>query len=825
MKTQSGIRSYGKALLEPGLWLDVLCCWLMAVGLSRAFDQLFDFHATWAQTLLFTLLVTVSLALLTRRAWLLPSLAGGCLLLTALLLTALRRLEPVLSYCAGFFDWWFQIFPPRSVYNTPENQRAVILLVQLAIACGVFFAVRRIRSVVVLGLTCLAFFTVVVLSGFRENIPAMAWILAGLLPLLARNTARAQDKASRPGSAAAQSGRRPKGRRMTPLWPVQLSAVAVCAVVSLLVGTLLPQNTTRWVSDSMQQWVGDLGDAPLTNGDLIRLPVELEEMGLADDASRLGGPLGERSDQVVLTMRSPQPLLLKSTAYQDYTGSGWTAEWDPEKSGAHDFDDSRYLVERLEAFDQDKPIPSNQYLFDQIAQTLETEITLRYNTRNLFVSGRVSAVNAGTGLQSNPLRYNNRGELFVNQEVTAPFTYSLYTQILPRTTAQQRQDLALLASVTYEHQLEDDLFEQIRTTYLQLPDGLPDRVKRTAQEAVKGKFTAYDKAEALETYLSENFRYTETPSEVPAGRDFVDYFLETGEGYCVYFASAMTVMARTLGIPARFVCGFGVERIGPQEYEARGYNSHAWVECYIQGIGWVTFDPTATSGYLIPGTGNTGNAPGGGDQQSSTTSWPTAATTRPAETTAQPADPSTTAPETQTSAAVSGGQTAPGPTDGGDRPQGLPVGVLLLILTLGALLLLIAAVTWRLKVCGGRCRLERVRQKYPGRSRQAEFYYQDFLRQVALLGYVPLANETMKQFAQRVLSGSGSGRDKQAPYPVPASAATVFRVIMDWRYGQQEPTDQEVAALASLREELEKAVRARCGAVKYFFCRRLGLGR
>ena len=94
-----------------------------------------------------------------------------------------------------------------------------------------------------------------------------------------------------------------------------------------------------------------------------------------------------------------------------------------------------------------------------------------------------------------------------------------------------------------------------------------------------------------------------------------------------------------------------------------------------------------------------------------------------------------------------------------------------------------------------------------------------------MLGYVPLANETMKQFAQRVLSGNGSGRGKSPSFPVPACAESMFRVIMDWRYGQREPTDQDIAALAALREELEQAVRAHCGAIRYFFLRRLGLGR
>lgn len=68
----------------------------------------------------------------------------------------------------------------------------------------------------------------------------------------------------------------------------------------------------------------------------------------------------------------------------------------------------------------------------------------------------------------------------------------------------------------------------------------------------------------------------------------------------MYFASAMAVMARTQGIPARFVVGYGLESNGNGTWIALQKNAHAWVECYFYGIGWVAFDPTASSGYNQP---------------------------------------------------------------------------------------------------------------------------------------------------------------------------------------------------------------------------------
>jgi transglutaminase-like putative cysteine protease len=95
--------------------------------------------------------------------------------------------------------------------------------------------------------------------------------------------------------------------------------------------------------------------------------------------------------------------------------------------------------------------------------------------------------------------------------------------------------------------------------YLQLPASLPDRVAALAAEAAGGGATSlYDRVKAVESFLESNYVYSLEESEVPPpGSDFADYFLfEQRSGYCVHFSTAMVVMLRSQGIPARWVKGF-----------------------------------------------------------------------------------------------------------------------------------------------------------------------------------------------------------------------------------------------------------------------------
>jgi transglutaminase-like putative cysteine protease len=133
----------------------------------------------------------------------------------------------------------------------------------------------------------------------------------------------------------------------------------------------------------------------------------------------------------------------------------------------------------------------------------------------------------------------------------------------------------------------------IQSLYLQLPP-LDPRVKKLAEEITSGSRNEYDKAANMERYLKTRFIYTLDLSG-PRVKDPLAYFLfQRRAGNCEYFAAAMTVMLRTLGIPARYVTGFlpGEYNDLGGDYIVRASDAHTWVEVYFPDYGWMTFDPT-----------------------------------------------------------------------------------------------------------------------------------------------------------------------------------------------------------------------------------------
>lgn len=134
---------------------------------------------------------------------------------------------------------------------------------------------------------------------------------------------------------------------------------------------------------------------------------------------------------------------------------------------------------------------------------------------------------------------------------------------------------------------------EIRDTYLQLPQ-IDARIPQLAKEITARAPTPYDKTAALETYLRSHYAYTLNLAGKP-GEDALAHFLfETRAGHCEYFASAMAIMVRSLGIPSREVNGFlpGEYNDLGGDYIVRASDAHSWVEVYFPGTGWLTFDPT-----------------------------------------------------------------------------------------------------------------------------------------------------------------------------------------------------------------------------------------
>ena len=132
-----------------------------------------------------------------------------------------------------------------------------------------------------------------------------------------------------------------------------------------------------------------------------------------------------------------------------------------------------------------------------------------------------------------------------------------------------------------------------------------DRVRQAALEATQGARTDYQKCMALVRYLGKQCRYNTQAAAVPAGKDKVDYFLfESQEGYCDLFATAFSVMARSIGVQTRYATGWflPITDRKPEDgwYTVVEKDGHAWSEVYFRNVGWIQFDATAAAVNISP---------------------------------------------------------------------------------------------------------------------------------------------------------------------------------------------------------------------------------
>jgi hypothetical protein len=154
----------------------------------------------------------------------------------------------------------------------------------------------------------------------------------------------------------------------------------------------------------------------------------------------------------------------------------------------------------------------------------------------------------------------------------------------------------------------------IRELHTALPDDFPVEVRELAALVVAQATTAFERSLLLENFFRSSGRFTYNAS-VSTGHstlDLASWLLDPASrnyrtGYCEQFASAMALMARSLGIPSRMVMGFAPGELTTQEDGAelivvRARNAHAWVELYMAGQGWVRFDPTPRGDGINPAT-------------------------------------------------------------------------------------------------------------------------------------------------------------------------------------------------------------------------------
>lgn len=389
------------------------------------------------------------------------------------------------------------------------------------------------------------------------------------------------------------------------------------AVAFLLAGITPRDNPIREKADEIRQSVLDRLFFTEARDVFSLYSVGFSPQG----ADQLGGKPNP-AETPVMQVSTPRTAYLRGTVYNRYNGHGWQNT----TGGRRYLWQSRRMINiRSELFDETLPPASVQNSLSESSTVSVRMLTDSAST--LFVPQRVRELNPGG--ETVPY-FSNASEIFITRNLQAGDTWEVSAPLYTSTDP----GIGTLTEICGT--LEDPKWENIRNTYTELPAHLEKPVRDISDEVTAFAKSPYEKAIALQNYLRRNFRYTLDVGEHPENIDFVTSFLlDTKEGYCTYFASAMTVLCRMAGLPARYVEGYLAEPNEKGEALVTGLNAHAWTEVYFSGFGWLTFDAT-------PGGHSSGSGSNSGKQNPPAS----APTPEPTQTpTPEPTDSPTADPE------------------------------------------------------------------------------------------------------------------------------------------------------------------------------------
>ena len=420
-------------------------------------------------------------------------------------------------------------------------------------------------------------------SGFRVDGGIGWWLLAWGVAF-----AVAMAKLSVPTAAAGPATRPRPGFVRTLAVRSGAVGMAGVATVALLAVVPIPDGPARLTLPTLIE-----NAEPVSNAGGLAGP-DGEQRGAADapvepgsdrsPAGQAGGYTGfaetmdtsvrgELGDEIVMRVRAPEADYWRGQTFSRFDGRRWYADPElgtPRRGPTIDVPNALGVI----------PV-ADDVRVERFVQTyfLETDMP-----NVVFHAARPKQIVAETDVWTRP-----DGAL---RATTVLPEGSIYTVVSERVVV----DDALLRRQGLIGPQLSELGLQVFERYLEVPESTSPETVALADDLAAGATSTYDVVLAYEAWMSEHVEYDLDAPLPEAGEDAVhDFLFDSQLGFCEQIASALTIMLRTQGVPARLATGYvaGTRDEVAGVFEVRAGDAHAWVEVWFPQTGWQAFDPTA----------------------------------------------------------------------------------------------------------------------------------------------------------------------------------------------------------------------------------------
>lgn len=751
-------------LKNAGLASDAICTVLLGTAILAAFMP-YSVPRTNLPALLLVMIVSTFFAVLfSRKGRLsLPILLGFALLATLISLV-FGKLDSIIDYFFSVIDWYSAGFPASFTYSKTASLLLIRFCMTIPIASLLLLFYRKLF---LFWLIPPAALSIIIWLAVKES--SLLWpVLYILLYVLFISLAKMR---------GIRAGRHLKEKESKSSIHHSITAIFIMPLIMVAALLFSPKADGDWQSGSLVRAIEDFSVLFKVGDKLSTLQgtFNLGFSGFMPLENRLGGDV-KLNHNIVLHVTTDTPCRLTGAIYDSYDGERWT---DSGASENYRYTSLLFSGYRSDAFGLDLPSRDirKSKLFDAMTTEGTFEVYSKLFGNTLFHTGKMNNFTRVYPFEDYEINFNMQGEIILKDKYLYNMEYHYSTVFFDRAAENFNTNMLSLQKMVKKY--SDKAYDDIADTYLQLPETLPENVRNTAEEITEGCETPYEKALAIENWLAQNCTYTLTPGDPPVGGDFVDYFLQTRQGYCVYYASSMAVLARCEGLPSRYVIGYALnrEQFGSikKKYVATNATAHAWTEIYFEGIGWVQFDPlfwnfeeaaVVDAPILIIE----------GDNVATPTVVPTVIST-----------------DTE---------------DPGDSRNEAPVGFPVIALIAVIVILLYGLIRFYLLRSGSRLYFKWLSFRYPSQESRVNACYSKILRQLLYLGYPMAEDDTISSFSQRI------DNHRRVERTAPA-----FETVIRMRFAQEIPSDTAIMNMCEYSSRLEKFMLFKWGALHYIIWR------